>query len=252
MTERTTPLLGLPCDRCSHVEGLHSNPATHITGSSACAACECPQYVGESDRSGKREPSEPVMTDEDRPAEWLEQYGYALSQGMDVHAARQSADLALKVTLEARAKAIGDNKTEAAADLSVDPFDCLAPTRKNFASAAHALTYYEARMQKAREAQRLLEHGAVLARTVLEHADAAAGDLAKLTPAELRKLGMAPEAIAELEDIGSAPAQLAAAMTPMVHTFEAAAKVYAHRAQLLATTVTALLHQAQRDGSVLS
>lgn len=135
-------------------------------------------------------------------------------------------------------------------DAAIDPFNCIAPTRGNFPNAAAALVYYEARLRKARKAEGLLEHCAKLARTIIEHAGIAAADLRRLTPTELRKLGVAPEAIAELDHAATAPEQLAAAMASSAAAFDFAAEQYGLRASLLETTVTALLAQAKREGAL--
>ncbi|HEX6292361.1 MAG TPA: hypothetical protein VFZ66_24455 [Herpetosiphonaceae bacterium] len=133
---------------------------------------------------------------------------------------------------------------------SIDPFQCLPPTRKNFPSTVHALTYYEARAKKAREAQRLLAHGSVLARTVVEHAQAAAFQVRSLSRVELLKLGVTEETIAELQKLTDAPEQLGAALVPMVETFSKAAALYDERAKILEQACAALIAQAQREGAL--
>ncbi|HET8939203.1 MAG TPA: hypothetical protein VFN67_37420 [Polyangiales bacterium] len=132
----------------------------------------------------------------------------------------------------------------------IDPFNCLPPTRGNFLNAAAALVYYEARLHKARRAHQLLEQASVLARAVVEHAQAAAVQVRSLSRVELLKLGMTAEAIAELATLTDAPEKLSAALAPMAHTFTAAAQVYGERAKMLETAVAALLKQATAESAL--
>ncbi|HET8938996.1 MAG TPA: hypothetical protein VFN67_36380 [Polyangiales bacterium] len=127
---------------------------------------------------------------------------------------------------------------------NIDPFNVLAPTRANFSSLPAAASYYEVRAKKARHAEGLLRRCAMLARTICESAAAAAADIARLTPDELRTIGLTDEQITELRAVDFAPEQLSVALAPMIFTFAAAATIYDERAKLLETTVVALLREA--------